>query len=159
MEWIVFRILKQLASIVENIAGAQQLKLFNMCASNNFKRCTFWNCYLNKCFVILLLCNRYPSKFSSERGTHNLWLYEARSEVIITILDAANDDDVDLSKICPPACTETKYSSSISTVPKENSKGESKVYVFFTDSSIVKFKRSGLYKITDIICKYNSCFH
>ena len=79
--------------------------------------------------------------------------------VIIAILDAANDDAVDLSKICPPACTETKYSSSISTVPKENSKGESKVYVFFTDSSIVKFKRSGLYKITDIICKYDSCVH
>ena len=66
-----------------------------------------------------------------------------------------NDDDLDLGDVCPPACTETKYTASLSSVPKKNSKGESYINVFFKESSIVKFKRANYYDFTDIICKYH----
>ena len=87
-----------------------------------------------------------------------------------------NNPEDDLSVICPPACTEVKYFASMSTVPLKAQDGryqnlyvptylfrniylihefwifvESLVHIFFKDSSIVKFKRSELYKFTDII--------
>ena len=77
----------------------------------------------------------------------------------ISFIDAIYSNDLDWGEICPPACSETKYYSSIATVPKSNADGDSVVNVFFKDSSIIKYKRVELYKITDIICKYISDFY
>ena len=77
----------------------------------------------------------------------------------ILFIDAIYSNDLDWGEICPPACSETKYYSSIATVPKSNADGDSVVNVFFKDSSIIKYKRVELYKITDIICKYISDFY
>jgi hypothetical protein len=76
---------------------------------------------------------------------------------LIIFLDAINAEGVDLSIICPPACTESTYEASISAVPfKEVTSGESVVRVFFKHSSVVKYKRDQLYAFEDIICKYMS---
>ena len=72
----------------------------------------------------------------------------------IPFIDAIYSNDLDWGEICPPACSETKYYSSIATVPKSNADGDSVVNVFFKDSSIIKYNRVELYKITDIICKH-----
>ena len=54
-----------------------------------------------------------------------------------------------------PACKEIHYLSSASTVPKKASSenGDSKVWMFFKDSWVVKYKRAELYRITDVICE------
>lgn len=75
-----------------------------------------------------------------------------------SFLDAINDAEVDLSVICPPACSETVYSASMSSVPliKDGNipgDGKSVVRIFFQESSIVKLKRDQLYAPEDIICE------
>ena len=86
-------------------------------------------------------------------------LSEFKCEIHLSFIDAIYSNDLDWGEICPPACSETKYYSSIATVPKSNADGDSVVNVFFKDSSIIKYKRVELYKITDIICKYISDFY
>lgn len=79
------------------------------------------------------------------------------------LTDAINDENVDLGTKCPPACSETVYSASMSSVPlasklseSSTALGESLVRVFFQESSIVKLKRDQLYAPEDIICKHST---